>query len=60
MLRAHRDLKVYQQAYSLAIEISNQSKTFPQDELYSLTSQIRHSSRAVGNGNSQTCSLVNY
>ncbi len=60
MLRAHRGLKVYQQAYSLAIETFNQSKTFPQDELYSLTSQIRRSSRPVGNGNTQTCSLVNY
>ncbi|HMD99603.1 MAG TPA: four helix bundle protein [Terriglobia bacterium] len=47
MLRGHRDLKVYQLAYKLAMEIFTQSKSFPQDERYSLTSQIRRSSRSV-------------
>jgi len=42
-----RDLKVYQLAYSLAMQIFNETKTFPQDERYSLTSQIRRSSRSV-------------
>jgi four helix bundle protein len=45
--RGHRDLKVYQLAYSLAMHIFKQSKTFPQEERYSLTSQIRRSSRSV-------------
>ena len=39
MLRGHRDLKVYQLAYKLAMEVFTQSKSFPQDERYSLTSQ---------------------
>jgi four helix bundle protein len=47
VLRGHRDLKVYQLAYKLAMEIFRQSKSFPQDERYSLTSQIRRSSRSV-------------
>ncbi len=46
-LRGYRDLKVYQLAFSLAMEIFNLSKTFPQEERYSLTSQIRRSSRSV-------------
>jgi len=46
-LRGHRDLKVYQLAYSLAMHIYKESKTFPQEERYSLTSQIRRSSRSV-------------
>ena len=46
-LRGHRDLKVYQLAYSLAMHIFKESKTFPQEERYSLTSQIRRSSRSV-------------
>jgi len=46
-LHGHRDLKVYQFAYSLAMHIFQHSKTFPQDERYSLTSQIRRSSRSV-------------
>jgi hypothetical protein len=37
MLRGHRDLKVYQLAYKLAMEIFNESKSFPKEERYSLT-----------------------
>jgi four helix bundle protein len=47
MLQGHRDLKVYQLAYKLAMEIFNESKTFPIEERYSLTDQIRRSSRSV-------------
>ena len=45
--QGHRDLRVYQLAYSLAMHIFKESKTFPQEEHYSLTSQIRRSSRSV-------------
>ncbi len=47
MLQGHKDLKVYQLAYKLAMEIFNESKTFPTQERYSLTDQIRRSSRSV-------------
>src|SRR6266480_6959225 len=47
MLRGHRDLKVFQLAYRLAMEIFNLSKAFPKEEIYSLTNQIRRSSRSV-------------
>jgi four helix bundle protein len=47
MLNGHRDLKVYQLAFKLAMEVFTQSKSFPQDERYALTSQIRRSSRSV-------------
>lgn len=47
MLRGHKDLKVYQLAYSLAMEIFRESRTFPKDEKFSLTDQIRRSSRSV-------------
>jgi len=47
MLRGHRDLKVYQLAYKLAMEIFHLSKTFPREEIYSLTDQVRRSSRSV-------------
>jgi four helix bundle protein len=43
----HRGLKVYQSAYKLAMEIFNESKSFPKEERYSLTDQIRRSSRSV-------------
>ncbi len=46
-LKGHRDLKVFQLAYKLAMEIFHESKAFPKDEKYSLTDQIRRSSRSV-------------
>jgi four helix bundle protein len=45
--KGYRDLKVYQLAYKLAMEIFEISKTFPREEKYSLTDQIRRSSRSV-------------
>ncbi|MFN2458990.1 MAG: four helix bundle protein [Chitinophagaceae bacterium] len=42
-----RDTKVYQKAFSLAMEIFQISKRFPKEETYSLTDQIRRSSRSV-------------
>ena len=47
MLRGHRDLRVYQLSYKLAMEIFNLSRAFPREEIYSLTNQIRRSSRSV-------------
>ena len=46
-LRGFRALKVYQMAYRLAMEIFHLSKTFPPEERYSLTDQVRRSSRSV-------------
>ena len=46
-LKGYRDLKVYQLAYKLAMDIFNASKSFPKEEKYSLTDQIRRSSRSV-------------
>lgn len=46
-VKGHRDLKVYQLACKLAMEIFNESKSFPRDGRYSLTDQMRRSSRSV-------------
>lgn len=46
-LKGHCDLKVYQLAYKLAMDIFNASKRFPKEEKYSLTDQIRRSSRSI-------------
>ena len=43
----YKDLKVYPKAYKLAMDIFNISKNFPIEEKYSLTNQIRKSSRSV-------------
>ncbi len=46
-MQGFRDLKVYQLAYQLAMDIFAESKNFPKEERYSLTDQIRRSSRSV-------------
>jgi four helix bundle protein len=47
MSQSFKDLLVYQKAFKLAMEIYHVSKGFPKEELYSLTAQIRNSSRSV-------------
>ena len=42
-----KDLNVYQEAFSLAMEIYKISKSWPAEEKYSLTDQIRRSSRST-------------
>jgi four helix bundle protein len=46
-IRSFRDLNVYKAAREAAYAIFKISQTFPRDERYSLTDQIRRSSRAV-------------
>jgi four helix bundle protein len=43
----HDDLEVYQWAFDAAMHIFELSKAFPKEETYSLTDQIRRSSRSV-------------
>jgi len=43
----HTELKVYKLSFELGMEIYELSKTFPREEMYSLTDQIRRSSRSV-------------
>ena len=45
--QGYKDLIVYKKAYSAAMEIFKESKKFPKEEVYSLTDQIRRSSRSV-------------
>ena len=45
--KTHFDLDVYRKAFDAAVEIHVISKSFPEDEKFSLTSQIRRSSRSV-------------
>jgi four helix bundle protein len=47
ILRSHKELDVYQLAFKTSMEIFHISQSFPKDELFSLTSQIRRSSRSV-------------
>ena len=46
-IRMHKDLDVYKLAFEASMEIYELSKNFPNYERYSLTDQIRRSSRSV-------------
>jgi len=46
-IRSVKDLKVYNLAFELAMEIFNMTQDFPKEEQYSLTDQMRRSSRSV-------------
>lgn len=47
LVRTHHDLEVYQKAFDAAVLIFELSEGFPREEAYSLTDQIRRSSRSV-------------
>jgi four helix bundle protein len=46
-IRSHRELDVYQLGFESAMQIFELTKKFPKEERYSLTDQIRRSSRSV-------------
>lgn len=46
-IQSHRELEVYQLAFEAAMQIFEVTKRFPVEERYSLTDQIRRSSRSV-------------
>ena len=46
-IQSHRDLEVYRKAFEAAMQIFERSRLFPKEETYSLTGQVRRSSRSV-------------
>jgi four helix bundle protein len=48
IIERFQDLNVYKKAFELQQEIFKITKRFPKEEIYSLTDQIRRSSRSIG------------
>jgi four helix bundle protein len=46
-IREHTELEVYKKAFDAAMQIFELTKRFPKDETYSMTDQMRRSSRSV-------------
>ena len=46
-LGSYKDLRVYRQAFEASLVIHETSKTFPAEELYGLSNQIRRSSKSI-------------
>jgi four helix bundle protein len=65
-IRSYRDLKVWQEAMSLAEQCYILTRGFPRDEMYGMTSQIRRSAASVaaniaeGQGREQTAVFVQF
>ncbi|MBM4339950.1 MAG: four helix bundle protein [Deltaproteobacteria bacterium] len=55
LIRTHRDLEVYKMAFEAAMQIFEKSRSFPVEERYSLTDQIRRSSRSVCTNLAEAC-----
>jgi four helix bundle protein len=47
MLKNYKELKVWQQSYTLCLEVYRLTKEFPKEELYGLTSQARRSAVSI-------------
>lgn len=47
MIKDYRELRVYKNAFEMAADVYEVSKSFPSEERYVLTDQIRRSSRSV-------------
>jgi len=54
-IRHFRELEVYQLAMDSAMQIFDVSKHFPPEEKFSLTDQIRRSSRSVCTNIAEAC-----
>jgi four helix bundle protein len=46
-IKSAKDLEVYKKGYLLAMQVFQLSKSFPSEEKFALTSQIRRSSRSI-------------
>jgi len=54
-MRAFRDLIVWQKTHQLTLDLYRVTKSFPRDEQYGLTSQIRRAAASVGANIAEGC-----
>jgi four helix bundle protein len=54
-LKDFKELKVWQKAYKLSLAIYDTSRTFPREEIYGLTSQLRRSAVSIGANIAEGC-----
>ena len=54
-MKNHEDLKVWQAAHALTIELYRLTEAFPRAEMFGLTSQIRRSAASIGANLAEGC-----
>jgi four helix bundle protein len=54
-MRNHRDLRVWDEAHQLTLEIDRATQSFPKEERFGLTSQVRRASASIGANIAEGC-----
>jgi len=54
-MRNYRDLDVWNKAHKLTLELYRTSRTFPKEEFYGLTSQLRRAAMSIGANLAEGC-----
>ncbi len=54
-MRNYRDLEVWEKAHKLTLQLYQRSRTFPKEEFYGLTSQLRRAAMSVGANLAEGC-----
>ena len=54
-MQSFRNLKVWEKAHALTLDIYRASESFPRSEIYGLTSQLRRSSASIGANIAEGC-----
>ena len=54
-MQSFRNLKVWEKAHVLTLDVYRSSRLFPREELYGLTSQMRRSSVSIGANIAEGC-----
>ena len=54
-MRNYRDLKVWSKSYGLSLELYRLSRSFPKEELYGITSQLRRAAVSIGANLAEGC-----
>ena len=54
-MRNYQDLHVWTKAHSLTLELYRISRTFPKEEIYGVTSQLRRAAMSIGSNLAEGC-----
>ncbi|CAN5417445.1 hypothetical protein BH10ACI1_BH10ACI1_09450 [soil metagenome] len=54
-MRDFRQLRVWEEAHQLTLEVYKTTKVFPKEELFALTNQLRRASASIGSNIAEGC-----